>query len=102
MLVEQEACPSVETPVNAMDFIEVVAWRRLPSGAAVRYVCLQSTSTGGYSVTTANLFSGVLEGLPTWVDGNINRQIENALQVAGLHWYATVTEAVDAWEKKRL
>ncbi|SFP84170.1 hypothetical protein [Pseudomonas sp. NFPP28] len=95
--LEQETSPTVEAPEGALDYIEVVAWRRLPSGSAVRYVCLQSTSTGGYSVATANLFSGALESLPTWVDGNTHRQIANALQVGELHWYATVTEAMDAW-----
>ena len=96
--VEQGASPLVEAPKGALDCIEVVAWRRLPSGSAVRYVCLQSTSTGGYSVATASLFSGAIESLPTWVDGNTNRQVANALQSGGLHWYATVSEAMDAWD----
>nr|WP_032622602.1 hypothetical protein [Pseudomonas asturiensis] len=95
---EELASPTVEAPVSAMDCIEVVAWRRLQSGATVRYVCIQSTSTGGYSVATANLFSGALESLPTWVDGNTNRQIANALQLGDLQWYATVSEAMDAWD----
>lgn len=34
--VVQEADPSAE---GGLDCIEVVAWRRLPSGAAVRYAC---------------------------------------------------------------
>ncbi|MCT9823217.1 hypothetical protein ACLIMJ_29615 [Pseudomonas veronii] len=96
--VEPEASPSVETPVGAMDCIEVVAWRRLPSGAAVRYVCLQSTSTGRFAVATASLFTEAIECLPTWVDGNANRQVANALQSGGLHWYATLSEAMDAWD----
>lgn len=96
--VEPLVSPTVEVPVSAMDCIEVVAWRRLPSGAAVRYVCLQSTSTGRFAVATASLFTEAIECLPTWVDGNTNRQVANALQSGGLHWYATLSEAMDAWD----
>lgn len=90
--------PTVEAPVSAMDCIEVVAWRRLQAGAAVRFVCLQSTKTGRYSVATTSLFAGAIESLPTWIDGNTNRQIANALQSSGLQWYATLNEAMDAWD----
>jgi hypothetical protein len=38
-----------------------------------------------------------MESLPTWVDGNTNRQIANALQLDDLQWYAAVSEAMDAW-----
>lgn len=96
--VEPLVSPTVEAPVSAMDCIEVVAWRRLQSGGAVRYLCLQSTSTGGYSVVTANLFSGAIESLPTWVEGNTCRQIANALQNGDLQWCATLSEAMDAWD----
>lgn len=96
--VEQLVSPTVEAPVSAMDFIEVVAWRRLQTGAAVRYVCLQSTSTGRFAVATASLFTEAIESLPTWVDGNTNRQIANALQLGDLQWYATVSKAMDGWD----
>jgi hypothetical protein len=96
--VKQDASPAVEAPVSAMDCIEVVAWRRLQASAAVRYVCLQSTSTGRFAVATASLFSAGTESLPGWVDGNTNRQVANALQSCGLHWYATLSEAMDAWD----
>ena len=95
--VEQEESTAVDAPVNALDCREVVAWRRLSSGAAVRYVCLQSTSTGRSAVATASLFTEAIESLPTWVDGNTNRQIANALQLDDLQWYAAVSEAMDAW-----
>ncbi|WP_017736678.1 hypothetical protein [Pseudomonas sp. CBZ-4] len=93
--VAQEAEPSVG---ELQDCIEVVAWRRLPSGAAVRYVCLQSTHTGKYAVATASMFSSALETLPTWIDGNANRQVANALQGSELDWYAIVSDAMDAWD----
>ena len=96
--VEELVSSTVEAPVSAMDCIEVVAWRRLLSGAVVRYVCLQSTSTAGYSVATASIFSGAIESLPTWVSGNTNRLIANALQLGDPQWYATMSEAMDAWD----
>jgi hypothetical protein len=95
---QQEASATVESPVGALDCIEVVGWRRLSSGAAVRYVCLQSTSTGEYAVATASLFSGDTDSLPPWVDANINRQVASALQDAELRWFTTVSEAMDAWD----
>jgi hypothetical protein len=93
--VAQEADPATE---GLHDCIEVVAWRRLPSGAAVRYVCLQSMHTGGYSVATASLFSRATESLPPWLDGYTNRQVANTLEGSELQWYATMSEAMDAWD----
>lgn len=93
--VVQEADPSAE---EQQDCTELVAWRRLPSGSAVRYTCLQCLSTGRYAVAAASLFSGALESLPTWVDGNISRQVANALQDGELRWFTTVSEAMDAWD----
>lgn len=98
--VDQEASASQEVPVGALDCTEVVAWRRLPSGASVRYVCLQSTSMGRYAVATASLFSGSTERLPPWVDANTDRQVASALQNPELHWFTTVSEAMDAWDAK--
>lgn len=96
--VEQEASPTAEAPVIAMDCIEVVTWRRSLSGAAVRYTCLKCVSTGQFVVAAASLFSGGIESLPPWVDGNTNRQVASAYQRDELHWYATVGEAMDAWD----
>lgn len=93
--VAQEADSSAEV---LQDCIEVVAWRRLPSGSAVRYTCLQCLSTGRYAVAAASLFSGAFESLPTWVDANINRQVANALQDSELRWFTTVGGAMDAWD----
>jgi hypothetical protein len=96
--VEQEARHAVEAPASALDCMEVVAWRRLSSGAAVRYVCLQATSTGCYAVAKASLFSRVQESLPAWAEGTTNRQVASVLQGGELHWYATVSDAMDAWD----
>lgn len=96
--VEQGAKSTAEASVDALDCIEVVAWRRLPSGGAVRYVCLQSTSTGRYAVATASLFSGSTESLPPWVDANTNRQVASALRGSELQWFGSMIEAMDAWD----
>ncbi len=96
--VEPEASPAVVAAVSVMECVEVVAWRRLQTGAAVRYVCLQSTSTGRFAVASASMLTGAIESLPTWVDGNTNRQVAIALQSGVLHWYAAVSEAMDAWD----
>ena len=95
--VGQGARPAGDSSQGALDCIEVVTWRRLTSGAAVRYTCLQCLSAGQYAVATASLFSGALESLPAWVDGNIHRQVANALQDGELRWFTTVSEAMDAW-----
>lgn len=96
--MEQETRSNVEVPVEALDCIEVVAWRRLPSGGAVRYICLQSMSGGRYAVATASLFSGNTDSLPPWVDANTNRQVASALRGSELQWFSSVSEAMDAWD----
>lgn len=96
--VAQESDSLVEARQGVPDCIEVVAWRRLPSGAAVRYTCLKCVSTGRFVVAAASLFSGGTESLPPWVDGNINRQVASAFQNIEFLWYATVGEAMDAWD----
>ena len=97
--VDQEANLLTEAALDALDCIEVVAWRRLPSGGAVRYVCVQSKVTGSYAVATASLFSGGMESPPPWVDGNKNRQVAIALQSKDLRWFGSVSEAMNAWDE---
>lgn len=96
--VAQQMSDAVEAAVEPQDCIEVVAWRRLPSGAAVRYVCVQSPVTGSYAVATALLFSGSGQSLPAWMEANTDRQVANAIQSAELRWFATVGDAMDAWD----
>ncbi|AGE27861.1 hypothetical protein H045_18995 [Pseudomonas poae RE*1-1-14] len=96
--VAQETNDAVEAAVELQDCIEVVAWRRPPSGAAVRYVCFQSTSTGRFAVATALLFSGSWQCLPSWMEANTGMQVANAIKNAELRWFATVGDAMDAWD----
>jgi len=96
--VEREVIPSADAPKGSLDYTEVVAWRRLASGAAVRYVCLQSMNTGRFSVATASLLSGDTDSLPPWVDGNTNRLVAIVLQSSELRWFDTVSEAISAWD----
>ncbi|MDY1047584.1 hypothetical protein SOM55_12330 [Pseudomonas coleopterorum] len=97
--VDQEANLFKKAPVAVLDCIEVVAWRRLLSGGAVRYVCVQSPVTGSYAVATASLFTGSTESLPPWVNGNTNRQVATALQSRELRWFGCVSEAMNAWDE---
>lgn len=94
----QEARPNVRAPDGVLDCIEAVAWRRLPDGSAVRYVCFQSTLTGRFAVAAATLFPGAVERLPPWVDGDTTRRVGHALQNSELQWFTTVSEAMSAWE----
>lgn len=84
-------------PIELQESVEVVAWRRLPSGAAVRYVCLESTSTGRFAVATARLFSGCEQRLPSWIEANTDMQVANAIQGSELRWFSTVSDAMDDW-----
>jgi hypothetical protein len=96
--VAQETNDAVEAVMEPQDCIEVVAWRRLPGGAAGRYVCLQSTTTGRFAVATARLFSMSEQSLPSWMEANTARQVANAIQNAELRWFTTVSDAMDAWD----
>ncbi|WP_327438719.1 hypothetical protein [Pseudomonas donghuensis] len=96
--VEQETSPTVEAPEGALDYVEVVAWRRLPSGNAVRYVCLQCASTGRFAVATASLFPSDTESFPPWMEVNTARHVASAIQRGELRWLATVSCAIDAWD----
>jgi hypothetical protein len=94
--VAEQTSNAVKASVEPQDCIEVVAWRRLPSGAAVRYVCLQSMSTGRFAVAIARLFSVSGQSLPSWMEANSDRQVAKAIQNAELRWFATVSDAMDA------
>jgi hypothetical protein len=96
--VEPLVSPAVKAPMSAMDCIEVVAWRQLHSGGAVRYVCLQSTSTGRFAVATASLFSDGTQSIPTWIEANTAKHVANAIQNDHLRWLTTVSEAMNAWD----
>ncbi|MBI6750755.1 hypothetical protein [Pseudomonas syringae] len=96
--LDQGADFAAEASVGPMDCIEVVAWRRLSSGAAVRYTCFQRVDTGVFVVATARLFSGGAESLPHWIDSDTHRQVACVLQSGGLHWHATLGQAMNAWD----
>ncbi|QXG47490.1 hypothetical protein [Pseudomonas viridiflava] len=97
-ILGQEANPVAEALDGALDCLEVVAWRRLPSGAAVRYTCLQHAGTGRFIVAAASLFSGDAESLPRWIASDTHRQVACVLRSGGLHWHAIVGQAMDAWD----
>ncbi|VVQ25860.1 hypothetical protein [Pseudomonas fluorescens] len=98
--VEQKAESCIAASVDALDCIELVAWRRMASGSSVRYVCLQSLKTGKCAVASASLFTGDTHNLPPWVDANTDRQVAGALRRSELQWFGTVGEAMDSWDNK--
>ena len=73
-----------------------MAWRRLRGSVAVRYTCLQHIGTGRFIVAAASLFSGNAEGFPRWIDSDTHKQAVCILRSGGLHWHATVGQAMDA------
>jgi hypothetical protein len=85
---------------ESLDAIQHVSWRRLADGSSVQYVCLQSLTTGLYSVACASLFSGDSDSLPPWLGANISNQVATALKTPKLHWYETIKEARDAWDRE--
>lgn len=82
---------------DILDCIELVTWRRLPSGAAARFVCLQSLVTGEFAVAAVNMFSDAGVPAPSWMDAEAHRQVAGALLLTELQWYESVGAAMDAW-----
>ena len=82
---------------DALDCIELVTWRRLPSGAAARFVCLQSLVTGKFAVAAVNTFSDAGVPAPSWMDVEAHRQVAGALLLTELQWYESLGAAMDAW-----
>lgn len=78
------------------DFVEVVTWRRLNSGATVRYVCLESLATKQYAVATADLFSEPLDSLFGGLAAKVNQRVANFIRSGELEWFDTASEAMDA------
>ncbi|MBT2371305.1 hypothetical protein [Pseudomonas fluorescens] len=80
------------------DFVEVVTWRRLASGASVRYVCLESLTTKQYAVTSTDLFSLPKNNDQTVLDTKANQRIIRALNSADLVWFDSPSAAMDSFD----
>ena len=89
----QEASPIVGASQKALDCIEVVVWRCLSNGAAVRYMSFQCVSTGRFAVAAATLFSEGAGSLQRWIDSDTTRQVACALHKGELRWHVTAGEA---------
>lgn len=87
------------SPTEVLDYIEVVTWRCLPSGATVRYVCLQALPAAKYAIATADFFSDCGDGLPPWLETRINQRIAAALKDSEINWFDTASAAMDAFDK---
>jgi hypothetical protein len=80
------------------DFVEVVIWRRLASGASVRYVCLESLTTKQYAVATADLFSEPLDNLFEGLAAKVNHRVASVITSGEFDWFDTPREAMDAYD----
>jgi len=79
------------------DCIELVTRRRMPSGAATRFIWLQSLVTGKFAVAAVNMFTEEGIPAPSWIDVEAHRQVAGTLQLNELHWHESAGAAMDAW-----
>ncbi len=80
------------------DFVEVVTWRRLNSGASARYVCLESLTTKQYAVATADLFSEPLDSFFEGLAAKVNHRVASSITSGEFEWFDSVSEAMDAYD----
>ncbi|UUT24058.1 hypothetical protein [Pseudomonas sp. T8] len=80
------------------DFVEVVTWRRLNSGASARYICLESLTTKQYAVATADLFSEPLDSLFGSLAAKVNHRVASSITSGEFEWFDTPREAMDAYD----
>lgn len=80
------------------DFVEVVIWRRLASGASMRYVCLESLTTKRYAVASADFFSEPLNSLFEGLAAKVNHRVASSITSGEFEWFDTPREAMDAYD----
>lgn len=81
------------------DFIEVVTWRSLKSGASVRYICLQDLTTNRHAVAVADYFSSSAKDEPVSFDTGATQRVARAIGAAEFAWFDTLREAMDAFDR---
>lgn len=79
------------------DFVEVVTWRRLPTGTSVRYTCLESLTTKLYCVALADYFSNP-EKRHSSLDSMSTDRVAKALIAAEFKWFDSLGEAMNAFD----
>lgn len=101
----QHAPAALETPESEVgqaygyDYQEIVTWRRLTSGASVRYVCLQDLTTKRYTVAVADYFSNPADDEAASLDSVVTQRVAKALDTAEFAWFDTCGEAMDGFDK---
>lgn len=78
------------------DYQEIVTWRRLASGASIRYVCLQDLTTKRYTVAVADYFSSPAKDEAISLDTVFTQRVAKAIGTAEFAWFDTRQEAMDA------
>ena len=88
---------SSPSATGVSDFLEVVTWRRLTSGASVRYVCLEALTTKLYCVALADYFSSPGERHSS-LDTMATDRVAKAIAAAELKWFDSLGEAMNAFD----
>lgn len=93
--------PRSETKVvnesGAGGYVQVITWRRLPSKAAIRYVCLQSMDENKFAIAATDYFSGEDDlSHPLPLDHRIVQRFMTLERVEPLVWFDSLRAAMDA------
>lgn len=81
---------------DAGDYVQVITWRRLPSKAAIRYVCLQSMNENKFAIAATDYFSGEDHlSHPSPLDHRISQRFMTLERVEPLVWFDSLKEAMD-------
>lgn len=75
------------------DYCEIVTWRRLSDCTAIRYICLQDLSTGGYAVAVADYFSDARSSDAVPFDRRLAEKLTGA--IGKFEWCSTLKDAMD-------
>lgn len=78
-------------------FTQVITWRRLPSNAAIRYVCLQGLNAEKFAIAATDYFSSdeKLSNSKSFED-RIAQRIKTTNCADPLLWFDSLNEAIDA------
>ena len=78
-------------------FTQVITWRRLPSNAAIRYVCLQGLNAEKFTIAATDYFSSdeKLSNSKSFED-RIAQRIQTTDCADPLQWFDSLNEAIDA------
>lgn len=81
---------------NHSDYMEVVTWRHLTGGAAIRYVCLQSLGALKFAVAATQYFSNTHNASESDSAAHqVAERLKSSTDDESLAWFPTLQEAMD-------